>query len=389
MNTRERFLATMNFEPLDRPLYWEFGYWAPTIRRWYREGLPCVAGISDSMGDDATIAGQCIGIDWRIPDYDRDVKTALGLDEYMYRIPINNLFLPEFKEEILEDHKDWFKIRDMDGQVVEISRLNGSRRHLEAPVKTRADYERLKEERFQSNLQARLPANWPEVKENLKQRTVPLEYGGMLGFFNHPRRLLGFERLMMAFCTEPDLVKQIINDTAEMMIALYDPILSELGGECGLISEDMSYKCGCFISPEMFREFMMPAYKKMTGFYRDHGITTILVDSDGDVMNLIPLLIEGGVTGLYPFEVTGRCDIVEVRRSFPRFQILGGIGKKIVAQGRGAIDRELEYKVPELFKTGGFIPFIDHTVPPDISWDNFCYYRERLAELANSQLSCV
>jgi len=39
LNARERFLAIMNFEPVDRPLYWEFCYWAPTVRRWYNEGL--------------------------------------------------------------------------------------------------------------------------------------------------------------------------------------------------------------------------------------------------------------------------------------------------------------------------------------------------------------
>jgi uroporphyrinogen decarboxylase len=132
----------------------------------------------------------------------------------------------------------------------------------------------------------------------------------------------------------------------------------------------------------MFREFMLPAYRRMTGFYRDHGIRTILVDSDGDVTGLIPLLIEGGVTGLHPFEVTGECDIVDVRRAFPRFQILGGIDKKKVAAGKAAIDEELERKVPFVFKGGGFVPFIDHSVPPDISWENFRYYRRRLAELA-------
>ena len=149
-----------------------------------------------------------------------------------------------------------------------------------------------------------------------------------------------------------------------------------------MISEDMCYKSGCFISPAFFRTFMLPAYRKLTGFYRDHGIQTILVDSDGDVTRLIPLLIEGGVTGLHPFEVTGKCDVVEVRKSFPRFQILGGIDKRELAQGRGAIHRELERKVPFLSRTGGYIPFVDHTVPPDVSWGDFRYYRQRLAELA-------
>ena len=207
-------------------------------------------------------------------------------------------------------------------------------------MKNREDYERVKAERLQPNLKDRLPEKWDEVKTRLKGRSFPLMYGGMQGFFNQSRRLLGFERLMMAFATDPDLIKDIANDTADLLIALYDPVLSEVPGDYAMISEDMAYKNGCFVSPAMFREFFMPAYKKLTDFYRDHGIRHIIVDCDGDVMGLIPLLIEGGVTGLHPFEATGRNDIVEVRRRHPRFQILGGISKKIVAQGGAAIDAE-------------------------------------------------
>jgi len=381
MNARERFHATMRFEPLDRPLFWEFGYWVPTIRRWYSEGLPTVNGIPDHRGDDETLMGECLGIDWREPHYDVDVNKALGFDEHMYRVPINNLFCPTFETRVLEDHEKWYTVTDEDGQTVQISKLNGSRRHLESPVKTRADYERIREERLQPNLDVRLQEDWPQARERLRRRTFPLMYGGMQGFFNTPRRLLGFERLMFTFHDDPQLVKDVISDTADLLIALYDPVLSDIGGDCAMISEDMCYKGGCFVSPAMFREFMLPAYRKVTGFYRDHGVETILVDCDGDVMGLIPLLIEGGVTGLYPFEVAGNCDVLEVRRAFPRFQILGGIDKKAVASGQAAIDEELTRKVPSLFRSGGYVPFIDHTVPPDVSWADFCYYRQRLAEL--------
>jgi hypothetical protein len=73
---------------------------------------------------------------------------------------------------------------------------------------------------------------------------------------------------------------------------------------------------------------------------------------------------------------------VEVRSAFPRFQILGGIDKKKIAAGKETIDEELERKVPYVFQGGGFVPFTDHSVPPNISWEDFRYYRRRLAELA-------
>jgi uroporphyrinogen decarboxylase len=39
MNTRERFLEVMSFNPNVRSLKWEFGYWGETINNWYKEGL--------------------------------------------------------------------------------------------------------------------------------------------------------------------------------------------------------------------------------------------------------------------------------------------------------------------------------------------------------------
>ncbi len=49
--------------------------------------------------------------------------------------------------------------------------------------------------------------------------------------------------------------------------------------------------------------------------------------------------------------------------------------------GRAAIDEELAYRVPDVLSTGGYIPCCDHGVPPDVSWEDFSYYRERLTEL--------
>jgi len=69
-----------------------------------------------------------------------------------------------------------------------------------------------------------------------------------------------------------------------------------------------------------------------------------------------------------------------VRRAFPRLQILGGLDKVQLAAGRAQIDAELE-KVSGLLRQGGYVPYVDHLVPPDISWANFEYYRTRLNQI--------
>jgi len=44
-------------------------------------------------------------------------------------------------------------------------------------------------------------------------------------------------------------------------------------------------------------------------------------------------------------------------------------------------DAELERRILPMASQGGYIPMADHQVPPDVSWDNYLYYRHRLAEL--------
>ena len=92
------------------------------------------------------------------------------------------------------------------------------------------------------------------------------------------------------------------------------------------------------VSPAMMREFMLPYYKRLTGFLKARGVKTIFVDTDGECTGLIPLFLEGGVTGLYPMEASCGVDIVKVRRLYPRLQLMGGVPKSETLKGPKRID---------------------------------------------------
>jgi uroporphyrinogen decarboxylase len=51
--------------------------------------------------------------------------------------------------------------------------------------------------------------------------------------------------------------------------------------------------------------------------------------------------------------------------------------------GKDEIDRFLE-PIAELLKTGGYIPHGDHLIPPDVSWEDFRYYRDKLNHLIDN-----
>ena len=112
MNARERFLAVMSFEPVDRTLLWESGYWVGAVRRWYREGLPQHLGMPDWAVDGRMVASGLSYVDAQAlredhPSHrlmDGDVRDFFGLDEGMVQVPLNYYMCPAFEAEILEDH---------------------------------------------------------------------------------------------------------------------------------------------------------------------------------------------------------------------------------------------------------------------------------------------
>jgi uroporphyrinogen-III decarboxylase len=117
-------------------------------------------------------------------------------------------------------------------------------------------------------------------------------------------------------------------------------------------------------------------------FVRSRGVEFVYLDSDGDVSSLIPVWLDAGVNVITPFEVQAGMDVTEVRRRYGReLRIWCGIDKRALVRGRDAIEAELA-RVAPLMKEGGYVAGLDHGVPPDVSFENYCYYMERQLEVA-------
>ena len=128
---------------------------------------------------------------------------------------------------------------------------------------------------------------------------------------------------------------------------------------------------------------MVPRYKKITELLRSKGIDVIYVDSDGNVEQIIPLWLESGINHVWPLEVAAGNDAVALRKKYGKNLILSGnIDKRALIKGKEAIREEVISKVPFLLEQGGYIPSVDHLVPPDVTFGNYCYYINLIREVA-------
>ena len=374
MNARERFLAVASFEPVDRPLYWECAFWSETVPRWREEGLP----------DASEEAEQSRPRSYHIPVA---VEEYFGFDPHYLEIPVamRNL-VPPFEEEILEDHGDWVLRRNGNGSIEKAPKGHtGMRAIVEGAVKTREDWERIKEERIRPVLEGRVPDYFDDLLGECTESTRPVRSLQCEHWLNLCE-LFGPQKLLCLLLDDPAWVKDMLSYLSEFFIGIAEQVLSRVVPDVAIIGGDFCYKTGPLMSPAAFAEFLVPEFRKVTDLLRAYGVRVIMMHTDGDCRPLIPLFVEAGANGVHPFEVTNGQTIVEVREAYPDLIIFGGIDKKAIAAGQAAIDRELESKLPFMLKRGGYYPYLDHAVDPAISFENFVYYRRKLKEIVEREM---
>ncbi len=139
--------------------------------------------------------------------------------------------------------------------------------------------------------------------------------------------------------------------------------------------EDMGYKTGSMISPKMIKEFMCPYYARIQKIATKYGIDLQFLDSDGNIWEIIPIWLEFGINVLLPMEVAAGMDVVSLRKTFGKqLRMMGGFDKRIMASSnKQDIKKELE-RIKPVIEDGGYIPGLDHGAPPDIPFENVCYY---------------
>jgi uroporphyrinogen decarboxylase len=253
---------------------------------------------------------------------------------------------------------------------------------LEWPIRNRSDWERYRKERLDPHQPERLAGKWREAGEDALARGVPIQLGNFpdCTVFGGVRWLLGDEDCCAAFYEDPDLVREIMEHLTTVFLTVFEAVASEVRVDVLHLWEDMCGRQGPLISPRHWEEFMGPCYRRVKEFADRRGIPLISVDTDGWPDPIVPCMMRAGVNYLWPFEVAAGCDVNDYRKRYPTLAMMGGIDKRALAEGPAAIDAELA-RVRPAVERGRYIPDLDHSIPDDVSWENFRRYAKALKEL--------
>ncbi len=370
MTHRQNLTRLLAGQQTDWVPNYELGAWGQTVERWCQEGMP--PGKS-RVGTMNMFEGENL--------FQLDRRAFAGLDTGM---------LPGFTPEVLAEDADTVTARHANGVVtraLKTGTVRGTRlsmdTYLAFPVTDRESFRRLAH-RYRASDPVRYPFWWDEQVRLWEQADYPviLLNNGAFGLYSQLRSWVGTEPLSYLFYDDPALIDEMLEFATDFLLALVEPALSQVSFTYFNFFEDCAGKGSALIGPSLFRRFFMQPYKRIITRLNQAGIQSIWVDSDGDCEALLPLWMEAGVNCSWPLEQASGMDPIRLRKRFGRDLILaGGIDKRELAKGPAAIDRELESKLPVLLAQGGYIPFLDHTAPPEISYANYMYYIERKLEL--------
>ncbi len=370
MNNIERMQRILHFRDVDRLPAVHFGYWPELVVEWADAGkIPAeIAHGWYDGGEKDRALDALIGWDfnWQtmasaphglspafetktletLPDGSRRVQNHLGLIE---RVKPGTISIPSEDDYLLKD-----------------------REAFEALYKPKMQFtsERLNLDYWRS---------WNDTRP--KDRPVGLHLGSVLGDIRNMVSVVGMSYLM--YDEDEELLADIVDTYAEMQYQCAKAVL-ETGARFDFAHywEDICFKNGPLLSPEIFDELCSKHYKKRNDLCRQYGIDIISLDCDGVTDKLLPTWVESGVNTMFPIEVGVWGDQFEpARKRFGRDVLgVGGMDKTALRKDRAAVDAELE-RMERLAALGGFIPCPDHRLMPGTKFELVQYYVERIKEI--------
>ena len=363
----DRFYKVFTYQNVDRPPDIEFGYWPQTIRRWIAEGMPLE--LTKSETNDM---------------FCRKLDDFFQFEHEGHSIPLNFEMHPMFEEEIIERREASTIVRGEDGVLAErfLNDADESSipRYIRFPVETPDDWVLLRDRYDPEDPVRSISVEAVEEARQACHNGSAIKVF-FVGFYGQLRNWMGMENLSYAFYDYPEMIHSMVSDWGDLIVRQLDRIPDDIVIDQVDWWEDMAGKNGPLVSPDTFREFLQPGYNKVMTAAKLRGCGISMVDSDGDPHDIVQNWLEEGVNIMFPLEVAAGVDPFSWRREFGmNLRLRGAIAKQPLVVGGTAIDRELE-RIRPLLEQGGYIPHLDHLVPPDIPYGHYCDYLEKKRKL--------
>jgi hypothetical protein len=232
---------------------------------------------------------------------------------------------------------------------------------------------------------ARLPDNWDALMQGWRDRQQTVMLRVHRGFFQSIgvydwRR---FYQMMLLVKDAQHVVHKMLEIQGEFNARITECVLRDIQVDAAVFGEPIGDNTGPLISPRTYRELVLPTYQPVIDVLQRYNVRTIILRAFANIYPLIPDFLKAGINCLWVVEVQApEMEYPRLRNEFGNdLRLIGGLDLDVLRGERELIRRELEEKVPLLLEQGGFAPLLDGRVRENITWENYCNYRELLERL--------
>ncbi len=128
-----------------------------------------------------------------------------------------------------------------------------------------------------------------------------------------------FEAWMITLATEPDYVHALYEKLTDAWLINLQRFVDAVGDRVQIVQicDDLGTQESLFLSVRMFRELMMPHYRRGIEWIHRNTSMKVMLHSDGAIFPMIPTLLEMGVDVLNPVQTSAAgMDPAELKRQF-------------------------------------------------------------------------
>ena len=184
------------------------------------------------------------------------------------------------------------------------------------------------------------------------------------GLFDQTHYLCEITNALSNFIEYPDEMHDLIEYLTDWEIEMAEGICKNLQPDAIFHHDDWGSEKSTFMSPAMFEDFFLEPYKRIYGYYKDHGVELIVHHADSYQATLVPHMIEMGI------DVWQGCmesnDVPALVKKYgEKMTFMGGIDNKSV-DFPGWTQENIKRKVREVMDACGnkyFIPCITQGGP--------------------------
>ncbi len=171
---------------------------------------------------------------------------------------------------------------------------------------------------------------------------------------------------------QPRLVHEVLDMVNDFAIALARHAV-HAGTEVIMLGDDIAYRSGPMVSPQMYDEFIRPRLARIVRTIHDEG-AFVVKHSDGNLWPILDMIISTGVDGINPLEPVAGMDIGEVKRKYgDRVCLIGNIdcGDLLSCGTPEQVRRTVRETIHIAGVNGGYIMSSSNTIHSSVKPENY------------------